>query len=82
MQKQILKLYENICFGCNAGNRTLHIDHIVPQSKGGDAAFRNLQPLCEHCGNLKGNNSPEVVEIWNTSYFGPYPSDSYEHMFW
>ena len=82
IQNQILKLYDNKCFCCNTVNSGLHIDHIEPQSKGGDAAFRNLQPLCERCGNMKGDKSPEVIEKWNTSYFGPYPPDSYEHLFW
>ena len=84
LQKQIFKLYENKCFSCDTanGDNELHIDHILPQCKGGDAAFRNLQPLCERCGNIKGDKSPETVEIWDTSYFGPYPSDSYGHLFW
>ena len=82
LQSQIVNLYGNKCFNCGVENCDLHIDHIVPQSKGGDAAFRNLQPLCQGCGNTKSDKSPEAVEIWNTSYFRPYPSDSYEHMFW
>ena len=82
LQDQIFNLYDNECFNCRTNERLLHIDHIVPRSKNGDAAFRNLQPLCERCGNIKGDSNPDVIEIWNTSYFGPYPSDSYEHMFW
>jgi len=45
IQKRIISLYERRCFCCGAADQ-LHIDHIQPRSKGGDAAFRNLQPLC------------------------------------
>ena len=84
LQRQILKLYGNKCFSCGAASyeRELHIDHILPRSKGGDAAFRNLQPLCKKCGERKGAKNPATVEIGDTSYFGPYPADSYGHLFW
>lgn len=82
LREQIFSLYDNECFKCKTSECVLHIDHIRPRSKGGDAAFRNLQPLCERCGNIKGDSAPEVIEIFNTSYFEPYPSESYEYMFW
>ena len=34
---------------------TLHVDHIVPWSKGGRTALENLQTLCERCNVGKGN---------------------------
>lgn len=82
LQKQITKLYDNKCFSCGSVGHLLHIDHIIPQTKGGTAAFRNLQPLCEPCGNLKGNQLPKEIKVYSTIYFGPYPSDSYEGLFW
>lgn len=33
----------------------LHIDHIIPWSKGGDTTFENLQTLCLPCNLGKGN---------------------------
>ena len=84
-KKLIEKLYGNKCFGCNrrkTANRKLHVDHIVPQSKGGTSAFRNLQPLCERCGNKKSDRMPNEVEVYSTIFFGPYPRDSYEGLFW
>ena len=80
-QKQIKDLYDNRCFGCNKKAK-LHIDHINPRSNGGDAEFRNLQPLCEKCGQLKGDKIPDEVGVHNAMYFGPYPSDGYEGLFW
>jgi len=82
LKQQIKKLYDYKCFRCDSANRSLCIDHIVPQDYGGDAAFRNLQPLCGMCGNIKGNKLPKEVKVYSTIYFGPYPSDSYEGLFW
>ncbi|MDI6755771.1 MAG: HNH endonuclease [Thermodesulfobacteriota bacterium] len=78
----IIDLYDKTCFGCGAADRELHIDHVLPQSKGGDAAFRNLQPLCEGCGNEKGDSIPDEVKVFSDIYFCPYPSDGYEGLFW
>ena len=82
LSNQIKKLYDSRCFSCDTETDALHIDHIYPQSKGGDAAFRNLQPLCKKCGNLKGNNLPEEIDVYSDIYFGPYPSDGYDGLFW
>ena len=82
IRNQIIKLYDHKCFGCNSESMEFHVDHVLPRSKGGDAAFRNLQPLCESCGNLKGNKLPEEVDVYSDIYFGPYPSDGYEGLFW
>lgn len=35
----------------------LHVDHIVPFSKGGKTTFENLQALCSHCNVGKSNRS-------------------------
>lgn len=65
LRNRITKLYRGVCFACGAVGPGLHIDHILPQDTGGDAAFRNLQPLCEACGQKKGDTMPEDVEVWS-----------------
>ncbi|MBI2314318.1 MAG: HNH endonuclease [Betaproteobacteria bacterium] len=81
LKRKILRLYDNKCFACGE-TKNLHIDHVLPRASGGTAAFRNLQPLCERCGQKKGDSQPEEVEVYSDIYFGPYPSDGYEGLFW
>ena len=38
---------------------TLHVDHIVPWSEGGETTLENLQTLCESCNLGKSNLSEE-----------------------
>lgn len=78
----IVNLYGNKCFGCGADDKELHIDHIIPRSHGGTSVFRNLQPLCEICGNKKGDSMPNEIEIFSTIYFDKYPTEGFEELFW
>jgi hypothetical protein len=82
LRSRIFELYDFRCFGCGRRKHDLHLDHIRPQKLGGDAAFRNLQPLCGRCGQRKGSAEPEEVSIDDDIYFRPPPSDSYEGLFW
>jgi len=81
LRKKIFSLYGDHCFRCGE-TKGLHIDHLRPRAKGGDGAFRNLQPLCERCGNLKGDREPAQIEVFNPIYFMPQPSDSWPNLFW
>ena len=83
---RIKQLYGRRCFGCgkheSENGGALDIDHIHAQSEGGTAAFRNLQPLCEGCGNAKRDSLPDEVDVCSTIFFGAPPSDAYEGLFW
>ena len=46
------------CVRCGRGREDgvkLHVDHIVPVSRGGKSVMGNLQTLCEDCNCGKGN---------------------------
>lgn len=46
-----------ICGATQADGVKLHVDHIVPISKGGKTELSNLRTLCEQCNLGKGNKS-------------------------
>lgn len=52
------------CCACGASpakdpSVELHVDHIIPWSKGGETEFDNLQTLCSKCNLGKGNIIPD-----------------------
>jgi len=53
----VMTEYNNACAVCGcADHRSLQIDHVVPQSKGGVDTVDNLQVLCYVCNTqIKGN---------------------------
>jgi HNH endonuclease/Homing endonuclease associated repeat len=57
---QILKRDRFTCCSCGASPALtlgveLHVDHIIPWSKGGKTIIENLQTLCSHCNLGKSN---------------------------
>ena len=44
-----------------------HLDHIVPQSKGGAHTIDNLQWLCPRINRAKGTSTNEEILAWWTS---------------
>lgn len=42
----------NACLRCGSRDR-LTVDHVIPESKGGNASLDNLQTLCHSCNSWK-----------------------------
>lgn len=43
--------------------RTLTVDHLIPQSKGGTFSINNLVPCCRQCNSMKGDSElPEWLD--------------------
>ncbi|QUR69975.1 HNH endonuclease [Mycobacterium spongiae] len=59
LRYQVLSRDGSRCQQCGANPQTrgvtLHVDHIVPVSKGGKTEMGNLQTLCEFCNLGKSN---------------------------
>ena len=61
LRYQVLKRDNFKCCACGASpakdpSVELHIDHIVPWSKGGETTAENLQTLCSKCNLGKSND--------------------------
>lgn len=56
-------LQEGRCNGCkfHFPFRNFTIDHIVPQARGGQDHFENLQLLCGACNSMKGTGTMEEL---------------------
>ncbi len=77
LRQLVFRAYHNECFAC--GSRiNLHIDHIRPRARAGDAAFRNLQPLCESCGQSKADSDADERWVCDDDYFISVAGDSYD----
>lgn len=62
MRYDVLRRDNFHCVRCGRGKEDgvkLHVDHIVPVSRGGKSVMSNLQTLCEDCNYGKGNKYKE-----------------------
>jgi 5-methylcytosine-specific restriction endonuclease McrA len=53
-EKYLRKLKSQPCNACGS-TKNIHIDHVVPISRGGNNSEGNLQPLCATCNYSKNN---------------------------
>ncbi len=53
------------CAGCSTHFelRNLEVDHIIAKSKGGTDHIENLQLLCGHCNQVKGDRGMEYLRV-------------------
>ena len=59
------KLTNNSCIYCGCESES--IDHLIPQSKGGESITSNCVPCCLSCNGKKSNN--EVLEWYRKQDF-------------
>ena len=51
--KKVVRARDGMRCVCCGSTELLHVDHIVPLSKGGSSEFHNLQTLCKSCHEKK-----------------------------
>lgn len=61
IKERVAAIYEEACVWCGATDN-IHVDHIIPLSKGGAHSVENLQALCSSCNQKKGNKLPVELE--------------------
>ena len=57
LSKRVMERDAYRCVTCNT-HIDLCCDHIVPESKGGETTFANLQTMCRPCNSRKGSRQP------------------------
>lgn len=85
LRRHILECYGRTCVSCGdpLNASTLSIDHIIPQSKGGDDRPTNLQPMCVPCNTArKKDASLGTAHIFLDFLTRPVPSDAYSELIW
>jgi len=67
--KKLMDSHSWRCFYCGSKLRRQNrsVDHIVPRSKGGNNALKNLVPCCRSCNSRKRNKD---ALFWATNVFG------------
>ena len=61
-RREILKRDRGTCLYCGS-KRKLTIDHIIPQSRGGQHRWDNVVIACEPCNQFKGARTPEEAKM-------------------
>ena len=53
---EILEKFHSICYFCGKkNNKTKHVDHIFPKSRGGSFSEDNVAIICSDCNQKKSN---------------------------
>jgi hypothetical protein len=73
---EVLRRAGGRCQLCHTTERPLHVDHIVPRSKGGTNELSNLQALCDECNLGKSNRDATDFSVRNVEHAPETPGMS------
>ena len=62
-------------FAASGASDSMHVDHVVPSSKGGPDHLSNYQPLCSPCNTSKGNRSSADYRSAEQKALYPVPAE-------
>lgn len=52
--ENIINEFNNVCAYCGSNDKTLHQEHFIPLSGGGEYTHNNIIPSCKSCNSSKG----------------------------
>lgn len=61
-RQNIMRRDRNRCQYCGS-TRNLTLDHLLPRCRGGQSTWYNLITACSRCNSLKGDRTPEEVQL-------------------
>lgn len=67
VRKKVFEKYGRVC-NVYGSTTNLHIDHIIPLSKGGKTVLNNLQVLCRKCNLQKRDKTMEEFYLWRNKH--------------
>ncbi|WP_372344930.1 HNH endonuclease [Streptomyces sp. KL116D] len=59
--RKLVRRYRNRCAYCGGNEGGIHMDHVIPLSRGGRHAIGNVLPACQGCNLSKGS---KLVAEW------------------
>lgn len=62
IRNEVFSIHGKSCLCCGSSNN-IHLDHIIPISKGGENSIENIQPLCRGCNISKHNKIIDYRKI-------------------
>ena len=56
LRKRVIERDGYHCVYCDEDleNKEIHMDHVIPESRGGETTYNNLQVTCRKCNLAKG----------------------------
>lgn len=54
LRERVMERDRYTCVYCGAHDRPIHLDHLIPWSRGGEDSFENLAVACVKCNTSKG----------------------------
>lgn len=61
LRRRVIERDGLYCVYCDddLSNAEIHLDHVIPESRGGETSYNNLQVTCRKCNLAKGTLSED-----------------------
>ena len=83
LRREVYDAHGLVCYACgvtldrrsNDDKNSATIEHLWPQSLGGDSDFRNLLPACMACNSNRNEHADWPAFWFQSCFLGPRPSE-------